>query len=162
MARAPSRRFGFVKLPGKAKRWRNESNPDFPVGATVSDRAMSGLSRSLRFAGQVVSKERYAKGVESGTFAYHPKTIQRLRLLEFRRGVIDHYAPQMKPRDRQLIYEFVRLRESGVTHPASEEGRLNKRFKNLFEKYEADGDADALREMLGSERRDTGAFSIAA
>jgi hypothetical protein len=41
-----------------------------------------------------------------------------------------------------------------VTHPASEEGGLNRRFKNLFEKY--DRDADALREMLGSEVRDTG------
>jgi hypothetical protein len=162
MARAPSRRFGFVKLPGKSKRWRNESNPDFPIGAEISDRAMSGVSRSLCFAGQVISKERYAKGVESGTFAYHPKTIRRLELLEFRRGVIDQYAPQMKPRHRQLIYKYIRLRESGVTHPASEEGGLNKRFKNLFEKYEADADADALREMLGSERRDTGAFSIAA
>jgi hypothetical protein len=162
MARAPSRRFGFVKLPGKSKRWRNESNPDFPIGATISDRAMSGLSRSLRFAGETVSKERYAKGVKSGAFTYHPKTIRRLELLEFRRSVIDQYAPQMTPRDRQLIYEWMRLRESGVTHPASEEGRLNKRFKNLFEKYEADGDGDALREMLGSERWDTGAFSIAA
>ena len=64
MALAPSRHFGFVKLPGKSKRWRNESNPDFPVGATISDRAMSGLTRSLRFAGQAISKERYAKGVK--------------------------------------------------------------------------------------------------
>jgi hypothetical protein len=57
MARAPSRRFGFVKLPGKSKRWRNENNPDFPIGATISDRAMSGLSRSLRFAGQEISAD---------------------------------------------------------------------------------------------------------
>jgi hypothetical protein len=162
MARAPSRRFGFVKLPGKAKRWRNESNPDFPVGATISDRAMSGLSRSMRFAGQAISKERYAKGVKSGTFSYHPKTIQRLKRLEFRRAVIDQHAPQMKPRDRQLIYEWLDRRESGVMHPASEQGGLNRRFKKLFEKYEADGDGDALREMLGSQPRDTGAFSIAA
>src|ERR1700722_9377702 len=117
MARAPSRRFGFVKLPGKAKRWRNESNPDFPIGAEISDRAMSGLSRSLRFAGQTVSKERYAKGVKSGAFSYHPKTIQRLELLEFRRAVIDQYAPQMRPRERQLIYEWMRQRKSGVMHP---------------------------------------------
>ena len=73
MARAPTRRFGFVKLPGKSKRWRNENNPDFPIGATISDRAMSGLSRSLRFDGQVISKERYAKGVKSGTFAITPR-----------------------------------------------------------------------------------------
>lgn len=162
MARAPSRRFGFVKLPGKSKRWRNESNPDFPISAEISDRAMSGLSRSLRFAGQAISKERYAKGVKSGAFAYHPKTIQRLELLEFRRAVIDQYAPEMKPRDRQLIYEWMRQRARGVTHPASEEGGLNRRFKKLFAKYETDGDADALREMLGSQPRDTGAFSIAA
>ena len=155
-----ARRFGFVKLPGTAKRWRNESNPDFPIGATISDRAMGGLSRSLRFSGEVISKERYAKGVKSGAFTYHPKMIRRLEALEFRRTVIDQYAPEMKPRDRQLIYEWMRRRARGVTHPASEEGGLNRRFKNLFEKY--DGDADALREMLGSEVRDTGAFSIAA
>jgi hypothetical protein len=65
--------------------------------------------------------------------------------------VIDQYAPQMKPRDRRLIYEWMRRRESGVTQPASEEGGLNRRFKKLFEKYEADGDGDALREMLGSD-----------
>ena len=162
MPRAPSRRFGFVKLPGKSKRWRNENNPDFPIGATISDRAMSGLSRSLRFAGRTVSKERHAKDVKSGALAYHPKTIRRLEMLEFRRAVIDQYAPEMNPRDRQLIYEWMRQRKSGVMHPASEEGGLNKRFKNLFEKYESGGDADALREMLGSEPRDTGAFSIAA
>ena len=162
MARAPSRHFGFVKLPGKAKRWRNESNPEFPIGATISDRAMSGLSRSLRFAGQVISKERYAKGVKSGAFAYHPTTIRRLEMLEFRRSVIDQHAPQMTPRERQLIYEWMRQRARGVMHPASEEGGLNRRFKKLFAKYEATGKADALREMLGSEVRDTGAFSIAA
>jgi hypothetical protein len=122
MARAPSRHFGFVKLPGKAKRWRNENNPDFPIGATISDRAMSGLSRSLRFAGEVISKERYAKGVKSGTFAYHPKTIRRLEALEFRRSVIDQHAPQMTPRERRLIYEWVRQRAKGVTHPASRKG----------------------------------------
>ena len=89
-------------------------------------------------------------------------SLQRLELLEFRRGVIDQYAPQMTPRERQLIYEWVRQRARGVMHPASEEGGLNRRFKKLFAKYEATGKADALREMLGSEVRDTGAFSIAA
>jgi hypothetical protein len=47
-------------------------------------------------------------------------------------------------------------------HPASEEGGLNRSFKKLFAKYEAIGNADALREMLGSDVRDTGAFSISA
>jgi hypothetical protein len=77
MARAPSRRFGFVKLPGKSKRWRNQNNPDFPIGETISDRKMSGLSRSLRFGGQIISKERYTKGVKSGAFTYHPKSRSR-------------------------------------------------------------------------------------
>ena len=162
MARAPSRRFGFVKLRGKAKRWRNESNPDFPIGAEISDRAMTGLSRSLRLGGQIISNERFAKGVKSGEFTYHPKTIRRLEMLEFRRSVIDQYAPHMQPRERQLIYEWVRQRARGVMHPASEEGGLSRRFKKLFAKYEAIGNADALREMLGSDVRDTGAFSIAA
>ncbi len=52
MARAPSRRFGFVKLPGKAKRWRNENNPDFPIGATISDRAMSGSREACASPGR--------------------------------------------------------------------------------------------------------------
>ena len=76
--------------------------------------------------------------------------------------MIDQYAPEMKPRDRQLIYEWMRRRARGVTHPASEEGGLKRRFKKLFAKYEAIGNADALREMLGSDVRDTGAFTIAA
>ena len=50
----------------------------------------------------------------------------------------------------------------GGDAPGLEEGGLNRRFKKLFAKYEATGKADALREMLGSEVRDTGAFSIAA
>ena len=162
MARAPSRRFGFVKLPGKAKRWRNEKQPRFP------DRRNDLRSRDERTLAKPalrradISKERYAKSVKSGALAYHPKTIRRLEALEFRRSVIDQYAPQMKPRERQLIYEWMRQRKSGVMHPASEEGGLNRRFKKLFAKYEATGNADALREMLGSEVRDTGAFSIAA
>jgi len=94
MARAPSRRFGFVKLPGKSKRWRNENNPDFRIDATISDRAMSGLTRSLRFAGETVSKERYAKGVKSGALTYHPKTIRRLEALQFRRAMIDRLADE--------------------------------------------------------------------
>jgi hypothetical protein len=144
------------QTPRKSEALAERKQPDFPIGATISDRAMSGLSRSLRFAGQAISKERYAKGVKSGAFAYHPKTIRRLKRLEFHRAVIDQHAPQMKPRDRQLIYEWLDRRESGVMHPASEEGSLNRRFKQLFAKYEANGNADALREMLGSEGRQGG------
>jgi hypothetical protein len=83
-------------------------------------------------------------------------------MLEFRRSVIDQYAPHMQPRERQLIYEWVRQRARGVMHPASDEGGLNRRFQKLFAKYEAIGNADALTEMLGSDVRDTGAFTIAA
>jgi hypothetical protein len=158
MARAPSRRFGFVKLPGKAKRWRNESNPDFPIGAEISDRAMSGLSRSLRFAGQTVSKERYAKGVESGAFTYHPKTIRRLEALQFRRAMIDRLAPQMTTSERAAFYEWKRLTDAGDPHPAAQGGSLHRRFKKIFAKYEAFGEADALRQILGSTPRDVGAF----
>ena len=158
MARAPSRRFGFVKLPGKSKRWRNENNPDFPIGATISDRAMSGLSRSLRLAGQTVSKERYAKGVKSGALTYHPKTIRRLEALQFRRAMIDRLSPQMTTSERAAFYEWKRLTDAGDPHPAGEAGSLHRRFKKIFAKYEAFGEADALRQILGSTPRDVGAF----
>jgi hypothetical protein len=51
MARTASRRFGFVKLPGKSKRWRNESNPDFPI--LVTDGLCSGDESILRQLGEL-------------------------------------------------------------------------------------------------------------
>ena len=160
MARTPSHRFGFIKLPGKAKRWRNESNPDFPIGATISDRAMSGLSRSMRLAGQTVSKERYAKGVQRGAFTYHPKTIRRLEALQFRRAMIDRLA-QMTTSERAAFYEWKRLTDAGNLHPGAQGGSLHRRFKKIFAKYEAFGEADALRQILGSTPRNVGAFPFA-
>ncbi len=119
---------------------------------------MSGLSRSLRFAGETVSKERYAKGVKSGAFPYHPKTIRRLEALEFRRAMIDQLAPQMTTSERAAYLRMEAPAEDGVTHPAAQGGALHRRFKKLFAKYEAFGEADALRQILGSTPRDVGAF----
>jgi hypothetical protein len=38
--------FRFCQAPWKSEALANESNPDFLIGATISDRAMSGLSRA--------------------------------------------------------------------------------------------------------------------
>jgi hypothetical protein len=75
-ARHPSRRFGFVKQPGKAKRWHNESNPDFAPGATISDRQMSNLTRETRL-GEATTKEQYTRGVKQGRFRYDAVTEGR-------------------------------------------------------------------------------------
>ncbi len=48
----PARRFGYVKLPGKSKRWRNEV-----TGETISDRKMSDIAREARL-GEKTTKVR--------------------------------------------------------------------------------------------------------
>jgi hypothetical protein len=47
LGRGPTRRYGFAKLPGSLKSWRNESNSNFALDAVISDRTMSvSLERS--------------------------------------------------------------------------------------------------------------------
>ena len=108
MARAPSRRFGFVKLPGTAKRWRNER-----TGEEISDRQMAALSRSLRLGGQVISKEAYTKEVESGRRAYaDAATAQRQQQARQARELKQDF-PGITRAERQAIYAGYRRGQDG-------------------------------------------------
>jgi hypothetical protein len=164
MARPPSHRVGFVKLPGKAKRWRNESNPDFPIGATISDRAMSGLRRAER--GIRGTKEQYTKGVTTGAFAYDSAAELRQRHARYRRE-IDKQVPEMAPADRQALYKWRDKRAAGETSPASESGSMSAsekaRLKSLFARYRKDAIKRAMGYgTFGYDPPDLGAFPIAA
>jgi hypothetical protein len=159
-SRQPSRRFGFVKLPGKAKRWRNESNPAFEPGATISDRKMSDIVREGRI-GFRVSKENYQKGVVNKRFVYDDAT--RLRQRHAKHGrFISQFLPEMTRADRQTAFKWYDLVDNGDHNPARDGGPMAKadreRFRNLFKRYNADN----VRQAFGSSPRDIGSFGIAA
>lgn len=158
--RRPSRRFGFIKEPGKAKRWRNESNPAFEPGATISDRKMSDIAREGRI-GFKISKEDYQRGVVNKTFVYDEAT--RLRQRHAKHGrFISQFVPEMTRADRRPAFKWFDLVDKGDRHPAREGGPMSRadreRFRNIFKRY----NADAVRQAFGSNPRDTGAFPFVA
>jgi hypothetical protein len=145
-ARHPSRRFGFVKQPGKAKRWHNESNPDFAPGATISDRQMSNLSRETRL-GEATTKEQYTRGVKQGRlqgrFRYDAVTEARqFRAQEGR--AIRKEIPEVARCDAKLM---IKTKMHGGYDALGDEEK--ERFHLLFKLYPA----SSVREILGSPRR---------
>jgi hypothetical protein len=72
--------------------------------------------------------------------------------------MIDRLAPQMTTSERAAFYEWKRLTDAGDPHPAARGGSLHRRFKKIFAKHEAFGEADALRQILGRTLADIGAF----
>jgi hypothetical protein len=72
--------------------------------------------------------------------------------------MIDRLSPQMTTSERAAFYEWKRLTDAGDPHPAGLGGSLHRRFKKIFAKYEAFGEADALRQILGSTPRDVAFF----
>jgi hypothetical protein len=159
--RSPSRRFGFVKETGKSKRWRNETNPDFARGETISDRKMSGLSREAR-TGEKLSKERYTREVKSGARKYIGATELRQRHAKDAH-FIKQFVPEMTPSDKQVAYQWLDLKRNGKRgadgHTA---GALTEkeqgRFHRLFTRY----NRNDIRQLFGSEAKDIGQFGIAA
>jgi hypothetical protein len=140
LGRRPARRYGFVKLPGKSKRWRNESNPNFAPDATISDRKMSDLAREERL-GERVSKEKFARGVREGRYEH----IDQDRQARASQGQkIRKEIPEIAKRDAAIIIKF-RL-EGGYDGLDDDE---KERFENLFKRY----DKDSVREALGSPKR---------
>ena len=101
LTHTPSRRFGFVKQPGKAKRWHNESNPDFAPEATISDRQMSGLSRERR-TGEKMTKEQYTRGVKQGRFRYDAATEGRRNSAQLKAGQSEKRFPKSRRGTRSL------------------------------------------------------------
>ena len=140
LGRGPSRRFGFIKLLGKSKRWRNESNPNFAADATISDRTMSGLAREERL-GERVSKEKFTRGVREGRYEH----IDQDRQARASQGQkIRKEIPEIAPRDAAVIIKF---RPEGG-YDALDDGE-KERFDDLFKRY----DKGAVREALGSPKR---------
>ena len=170
MARAPRPRNtrvtpqgAFEKLPGKAKRWRNVA-----TGETISDRKMSGFMREARLR-MSVSKERYTKGVKAGTFDLSERAAIRQAHVQVRREILPR-LPGLGPADERVIFKWRRLRMSGETSPAGEEGSMTAaekdRIKSLFDRYEKNT-WPLLRRAFGSgqswyETPDMGAFPVAA
>ncbi len=155
--RKPPRRFGFVKVKGTTKSWRNVSNPDFAKGATISDRKMSDMVREKRL-GVKVSKEKYTKGVKAGTFVYDAATALRQRHAADGR-FLNQFVPEMTRADRQVAFKWFDLSDKGERNPSQRFDRADRqRFKDFFKRYST----DAVRQAFGSEPRDVGAFSVTA
>jgi hypothetical protein len=72
--------------------------------------------------------------------------------------MIDRLSPQMTTSERAAFCEWKRLTDAGDPHPAGLGGSLHRRFKKIFAKYEAFGEADALRQILGRTPRDVALF----
>jgi hypothetical protein len=143
--RQSTSRFGFVKLPGKSKRWRNESNPGFAGGATISDRKMSGLGREARL-GERTTKEQYQRGVKIGRYRYDERTAERQRRATIGKEIRKE-IPEVAPRDATLMVKF---KAEGGYHALDEDEK--ERFHKLFERYPA----SSVREILGSPKRRKG------
>jgi hypothetical protein len=140
LGRGHTRRYGFVKLPGKSKRWRNESNLGFAPDATISDRTMSGLAREKRL-GERVSKEKFTRGVRAGRYERLDEDRQA-RASQGRK--IRKEIPEIARQDAAVVIKF-RL-EGGYQALDDDE---KERFENLFKRY----DKGAVREALGSPKR---------
>jgi hypothetical protein len=139
-ARSPPRRFGFVKLPGASKRWRNESNPDFARDATISDRKMSDLAREERL-GEKTTKEQYQRGVIERRYRYaDERTETRQRHATVGREIRKE-IPEITPADAAIIVKF--RTEGGYEALTDEE---KERFDRLFKRYPK----ESVREALGS------------
>ena len=72
---------------------------------------------------------------------------------------ISQWAPEMAPKDRAVAFKWFDVHDAGV-HPAkavlSTEDQTA--FNQLFRRYEA----DAMRQLFGSEPRNLGSFPVAA
>jgi hypothetical protein len=140
------RRFGYVKLPGPAKRWR-----DPETGETISDRKMADLARRAR--GVNLSKEKYQKALERGEAKYASKTVEkRQQSAKWRRDVRAE-IPDITDEDLKIIVKF---RNHGGGDQSGGGNGFNsltedeqERFEELFEEY----DKGSVREALGSPRR---------
>ena len=134
------RRYGFVKLPGGSKSWRNESNSNFALDTVISDRTMSGLAREERL-GERVSREKFARGVKEGRYEYVDEDRQA-RASQGRN--LRREIPEIARRDAAVVIKF-RL-EGGYEALDDDE---KERFESLFRRY----DKGAVREALGSPKR---------
>jgi hypothetical protein len=150
MAKRLTIRFGYEKIPGKAKRWRDLNDPNH----TISDRAMADLSRQVRL-GEKISKEHFHKGVIEGKYRYkNPEQTQNAVLSRQIRKEIPGIADN--PDDVAVVLKF--RANGGKAGGAFDEltDEEQARFRELFEDG-PDGrpryDHDQVRKALGSPKR---------
>jgi hypothetical protein len=133
---------GWRRLPGSTANYRNISDTRYPIGATISNRKMSDLSREARL-GETTTKEQYTRGVKQGRFRYDAATQGRqFRANEGR--TIRKEIPEVARRDAKLM---IKTKLQGGYDALGDEEK--ERFHHLFERYPA----SSVREILGSPRR---------
>jgi hypothetical protein len=146
---APVNELGWRRQPGGSKRFRNVSDPRYPVGAIISNRKMSDLEREKRF-GRKVSKEEYTKKVKELSYADKATKLRQDNAKNSR--FIRHLLPEITPKDKTVALKYYRTGYGGFT--ADEK----KRFAKMYDRYPVDD----VRQALGSAPRDTGSFRLAA
>jgi len=160
MARRPTPRrrgpagvnaLGWQGLPGKSKRYRNISDPHYPIGVTISNRQMSNLKREDRL-GRKISKEAYTKAIRKRELTYADAATELRQTNAKNSRFIREYLPEIAPKDKTVALKIYRVRYDGLS-PAEKD-----RFKKMFERYTADD----VRQALGSQPKDIGSFGIAA
>ena len=133
---------GWRRLPGSAANYRNISDYRYPIGATISNRKMSDLSRAARL-GEATTKEQYTRGVKQGRFRYDAATEGRQFRAQQGRAIRKE-IPEVARRDAKLM---IKTKMQGGYDALGDEEK--ERFHHLFERYPA----SSVREILGSPRR---------
>jgi hypothetical protein len=133
--RSPPQRFGYEKLPGASKRWRNLES-----GETISDRKMADMSREARL-GEKTTKEQYQRAVTSGRY----QRVDEERQTRASAGkAIRKQIPDIAPADARVAVKF--NTQGGYAALDDDE---KERFEMLFKRYPK----DSVREALGSPKR---------
>jgi hypothetical protein len=125
--------YGWRRLPGTAKNYRNVSDTSRPIGQVISERQMANISRVQRF-GEKISKERYEREVRTGQRQYiSPETSERQRRASAGKLI----------KNAALIVKY--NIDGGYDQLTDDE---KDQFHDLFKRYPK----DAVREALGSPR----------
>lgn len=115
--KAPSVAFGFKRLPGRARRYVNESNPDLPVGTVLADR-------------------QYRKFLERLGARTHLPGVEMLRLaerqLEDLKAALDARSVALDAREVALAEAEASLASTQAGHARLQHGRTRQRRYNLL------------------------------
>jgi hypothetical protein len=134
--------YGWRRLPGSSRNYRNVSDPSRPVGQVISERQMTNISRERRL-GEKISKERHAREVKRGARRLKPETAERQRRVSAGK-LVKAEIPEITRRDAALI---VKYNIDGGCERLDEDEQVQ--FHELFKRYPK----DAVREALGSPSR---------
>jgi hypothetical protein len=153
--------YGWRRLPGSSRNYRNVSDAGRPIGQVISERQMTNISREGQF-GEKISKERYTREIKSGTRKYFSATELRQRHAKDAR-FIKQFVPEMTPADKRVAYKWLDLKRNGKRgadgHTAGALAEKEQgRFHALFTRY----NRNDIRQLFGSEAKDVGRFGIAA